>query len=188
MASKRGGSAGGGGIFGRKGSVKMMGTSCLMTSTPNSNFKYPPAAASVLEKTTSYLATLADEDEEGSAVPLELVARDKFDAWLATQPEQTKAMLAFKAEDGLTVKHREGSLEVIPAWGPGGKEGGRGVEKVVLFVRKGGLTVAEPFVLSSLPNLLPPSNTYVLVDFEGGANTAANPTLAAFSWAMGTYK
>jgi len=160
--------------------------------------------------------------------------------------------LSIQAEDGLTVKHREGSLEVIPAWGPGGKEGGRGVEKVVLFVRKGGLTVAEPFgeeggreggrerggkgkregvrenkyarayqvrcsctsnfpsyayslpcfppclpaslspflppVLSSLPNLLPPSNTYVLVDFEGGANTAANPTLAAFSWAMGTYK
>ena len=35
MASKRGGAAGGGGMFGRKGSVKMMGTSCLMTSTPN---------------------------------------------------------------------------------------------------------------------------------------------------------
>ena len=126
------------------------------------------------------------------------MARDKFDAWLATQHVQTKAMLAFKvveeggreekegnfiwkaktgshwqfepcsrlpfrpslppplppspppslpiqAEDGTTVKHREGSLEVIPAWGEGGKEGGKGVEKVVLFVRKGGLTVAEPF-------------------------------------------
>ena len=45
-----------------------------------------------------------------------------------------------------------------------------------------------PPVLSSLPTILPPSNTYALVDFEGGANTAAQPTLAAFSWAMGTYK
>jgi len=50
-----------------------------------------------------------------------------------------------QAEDGTTVKHREGSWETIPAWGEGGKEGGGGVEKVVLFVRKGGLTVAEPF-------------------------------------------
>ena len=33
-----------------------------------SNFKYPPAAASVMEKTTSYLATFADEEEEGNAV------------------------------------------------------------------------------------------------------------------------
>ena len=33
-----------------------------------SNFKYPPAAASVMEKTTSYLATFADEEEEGTAV------------------------------------------------------------------------------------------------------------------------
>jgi hypothetical protein len=29
-------------------------------------------------------------------VPIELVARDKFDSWLAKQPAQTKAMLAFK--------------------------------------------------------------------------------------------
>lgn len=43
-------------------------------------------------------------------------------------------------------------------------------------------------VLSSLPGVLPSGADYRLEDFEGGANLAADPTLAAFSWAMGTYK
>jgi hypothetical protein len=45
-----------------------------------------------------------------------------------------------------------------------------------------------PPALSSLPHALPPAFTYVLKDFQGGAHIAADPTLAAFSWAMGTYK
>lgn len=43
-------------------------------------------------------------------------------------------------------------------------------------------------MLSSLPGALPSGADYRLEDFEGGANLAADPTLAAFSWAMGTYK
>ena len=43
-------------------------------------------------------------------------------------------------------------------------------------------------MLSSLPGVLPSGADYRLEDFEGGANLAADPTLAAFSWAMGTYK
>lgn len=43
-------------------------------------------------------------------------------------------------------------------------------------------------VLSGLPGALPSGADYRLEDFEGGANLAADPTLAAFSWAMGTYK
>jgi len=136
-------------------------------------------------------------------------------------PSLPPSLPLFQAEDGTTVKHREGSWEAIPSWGgEGGREGGGGVEKVVVFVRKGGLTVAEPFgekggreggregvsgesvqelvrseicirrlnanspspppslppsVLSSLPNALPPSNIYTLVDFEGGARMTTDP-------------
>lgn len=43
-------------------------------------------------------------------------------------------------------------------------------------------------MLSSLPAALPSGADYRLEDFEGGANLVADPTLAAFSWAMGTYK
>ena len=34
------------------------------------------------------------------------------------------------------------------------------MEKIVLFVKKGGLSPAEPFLLSSLPSSLPPTNIY----------------------------
>lgn len=49
-------------------------------------------------------------------------------------------------------------------------------------------TPISPSVLSSLPSALPASADYQLVDFEGGAKLKEEATLAAFSWAMGTYK
>lgn len=44
-------------------------------------------------------------------------------------------------------------------------------------------------MLSSLPSALPAGLAdYKLVDYEGGAKLKEEATLAAFSWAMGTYK
>jgi leucyl aminopeptidase len=114
-------------------------------------------------------ACFASADQAASALRLVVLDRDRFPAWLATQPAPVQAWLNTHGFNG-----SGGTQQLVP-----------NADGEPAFVAVGIADAGDPFALAHLPALLPAQWVYRL---DPDSPVKVDPSLLLLGWGLGAYR